>query len=860
MGNEAPFDWKNPDYGPVYAARIARLKRIRETPGMLAGLKEFYKTHPVEFITCFGMTFDPRNVEVDRPAVVPFVLFPKQVEFIQWLYDRWRGREDGLAEKSRDMGVSWLCVAFAVWMITFWPGTVVGFGSRKEEYVDKLGDPKSLFWKVRAFIDLLPVEFRPGAEKFDSKVHAPHMRIINPENGSTIVGEAGDNIGRGNRASVYIKDEAQPLTARILTPFGWQTMRDMRVGSQVIGADGAPHVVRQIKDSVAQVYRLVFSDGTTVEASHNHLWAVRNVIGKKRDVVVRTHEIAATFAYESPRGHRQYRWRVPVTKPVQFASGAALPLHPYIVGVLLGDGSVGSGTIRFTSADKQVVEEVQSLLPVGSLVTGGDGCIQYRIVSGVGRGRGKRGDSNVIKAAVRAAGIEGMRSADKHIPSIYLFASVADRLALLQGLMDTDGSGSGGVASFHSSAKQLSDDVRFLVESLGGTATQNVKPDARGYRDMWVLHIMLPMPVFRLTRKLSALRPRKHPAGRTVVGIEAIGEREVRCITVDGDLYLTDHCVVTHNSAFYDRPEAIDAALSQTANCKIDVSTPNGSGNPFYRKAHGGKIKKFVFDWTDDPRKDQAWYDKQVATLDPVIVAQEIDRDYESSVTNAFIPGVSVLDAMARGPADVVAHGRLRVGIDVARFGDDKSVILFRRGRVVLKLIELSKSDITQVAGRARAEIVAYGERPEQIAVDTIGLGAGVADILRAWYPDTFDRRSEKRIKTVVDVNSALVMDDGVNYNLRAAMWSEMREWIKTASLPNDPELKSDLTALRYLFKGGLLLIESKEDAKRRGIKSPDRADALALTFAVPTLAEPERKPIKARPFATYDAAMGALG
>lgn len=512
------FDWKNPDYTAVYQQRIGFLKKIRGEPGMLLGLREYYKTHPIEFINCFGMTSDPRNAERGLPVVTPFLLFPRQAEFIQWLYDRWRAREDGLAEKSRDMGVSWLCVAFAVWMWLFYGGAVVGFGSRKEEYVDKIGDPKSLFWKIRTFISLLPDEFKPAG--FDDRKHAPHMRIINPENSSTIVGEAGDNIGRGNRASIYIKDE----------------------------------------------------------------------------------------------------------------------------------------------------------------------------------------------------------------------------------------------------------------------------------------------------------------------------------------------------SAFYDRPEAIDAALSQTANCKIDVSTPNGSGNPFYRKAHGGKIKKFVFDWTDDPRKDQAWYDKQVATLDPVIVAQEIDRDYESSVTNAFIPGVSVLDAMARGPADVVAHGRLRVGIDVARFGDDKSVILFRRGRVVLKLIELSKSDITQVAGRARAEIVAYGERPEQIAVDTIGLGAGVADILRAWYPDTFDRRSEKRIKTVVDVNSALVMDDGVNYNLRAAMWSEMREWIKTASLPNDPELKSDLTALRYLFKGGLLLIESKEDAKRRGIKSPDRADALALTFAVPTLAEPERKPIKARPFATYDAAMGALG
>ena len=118
----------------------------------------------------------------------------------------WRGREDWLVEKCRDVGLSWLCVAVAVWMFLFQPGTVVGFGSRKEEYVDKLGDPKALFWKIRTFIDLLPAEFRPAG--WNSDKHAPFMRVINPETGAAIVGEAGDNIGRGNRTSIYFWDES----------------------------------------------------------------------------------------------------------------------------------------------------------------------------------------------------------------------------------------------------------------------------------------------------------------------------------------------------------------------------------------------------------------------------------------------------------------------------------------------------------------------------------------------------------------------------------------------------------------------------------------------------------------------------
>lgn len=498
----AEFDWKNPDYDQVFKDRAEKLKRIREQ-GLQHGLMEFYRDKPADFVNDWGMTFDPRNAEVGLPTTVPFLLFPKQREFLGWLLDRWRAREDGLVEKSRDMGVSWLCVAFSAWMMIFHPGTVTGFGSRKEEYVDKIGDPKSLFWKLRQFINLLPVEFKPAG--WNESKDAPHMRVLNRGNDSSVIGEAGDNIGRGNRTSIYFKDE----------------------------------------------------------------------------------------------------------------------------------------------------------------------------------------------------------------------------------------------------------------------------------------------------------------------------------------------------SAFYERAEAIDAALSQTSNCKIDVSTPNGAGNPFYRKAHNGKVKKFVFDWKDDPRKGPEWYQKQVETLDAVVVAQEVDRNYESSVVNAFIPGHLVTEAMRRGPSEVRAVGGLRVGIDVARFGNDSTVITFRRGRVLLEQIGLSKLDVTQVAGRARMEISAYNETPEQIAVDTIGIGSGVADILRGWYG-----------KVVVDVNSSERMSNGQDYNLRAFMWREMREWLKTASIPNDDELRVDLSALRYLFKGGELLLESKDDAKKRGVQSPDAGDSLALTFAKPTFYDPDEH-VTIGGFAPLDSELG---
>ena len=202
------FDFRNPDYTTIFAERAERLQRLRameqdEAHRVLTHLFAYYRDRPWEFINDWGCTFDPRLVERGLPAVVPFILFPKQVEWCQWVVAKWRAQEPGLTEKSRDMGVSWLAIALASTLCLFYEGLAIGFGSRKEEYVDKLGAPKSLFWKAREFLKLTPPEFRPGW----SPTNAPHMRISFPHTGSVMMGEAGDSIGRGDRASIYFTDE-----------------------------------------------------------------------------------------------------------------------------------------------------------------------------------------------------------------------------------------------------------------------------------------------------------------------------------------------------------------------------------------------------------------------------------------------------------------------------------------------------------------------------------------------------------------------------------------------------------------------------------------------------------------------------
>jgi hypothetical protein len=199
------FDWKNPEYVSVYREREQRLRWLQADRSRIPGMREYYRTHIPQFITDWGVTADPRNVDIGLPAVIPFILFPKQEEWIEWFFRRWHGRDPGITEKSRESGLSWLAIATACSICLLNRGVAVGFGSRKQEYVDQIGSPKSLLEKARIFLHNLPVEF---SGTWNRSKHAPQMRIMFPDTDSFIGGEIGDEIGRGDRTSFYFVDEA----------------------------------------------------------------------------------------------------------------------------------------------------------------------------------------------------------------------------------------------------------------------------------------------------------------------------------------------------------------------------------------------------------------------------------------------------------------------------------------------------------------------------------------------------------------------------------------------------------------------------------------------------------------------------
>lgn len=198
------FDYKHPDYAPIIKARIRLLQQLRSSPKQFVALKKHYSNGAqgcIDFIDDWVTGYDPRNISLGRPAHFPLVMFPKQREFIQWLYDRYSQSECGLVDKSRDSGATVLAVAFSIWLCIFFPGSKIGIGSRKEQLVDKEGDADSIFEKARQMVRSIPREFVPAAKY-------KHMQIAFTATDSAITGEAGDNIGRGGRNSMYIKDES----------------------------------------------------------------------------------------------------------------------------------------------------------------------------------------------------------------------------------------------------------------------------------------------------------------------------------------------------------------------------------------------------------------------------------------------------------------------------------------------------------------------------------------------------------------------------------------------------------------------------------------------------------------------------
>lgn len=416
-----------------------------------------------------------------------------------------------------------------------------------------------------------------------------HKHLVTGKDSKTLLRIAGDNVDLlAPRGSA----KAQPLYEKVLTLCGWVEMRDIKVGDYVISQDGTPtQVTRVHPQGVKSCYRVTFTDGSSVECSDDHLWTVRNLAGGNprafkvldlnhirtkvfvkssggmRGRVVETIYREATPQEKPWLDYRGYaKYHIPIVQPIQFPE-LYLPVHPYLLGVLIGDGSIKyKDAVCFSTGDEEMLTLVQECLPNGLVVKRKGTSSNYSISKQIRFGQRE----NAVLDGLRTLGLSNCGSLDKFIPPDYLFTSVKDRIALLQGLMDTDGCvagdrggtrSGGGNLTFCTISKQLLEGIVHLVQSLGGVATVHAPQknwythngEKRQGQTSYRIGIKLPWNIqpFRLQRKLTRYKPcTKLLPTRGITNIEYVGETEMQCITVahKSQLYITSNYIVTHNS------------------------------------------------------------------------------------------------------------------------------------------------------------------------------------------------------------------------------------------------------------------------------------------------------------------------
>ncbi|HVM29136.1 MAG TPA: PhoH family protein, partial [Mycobacteriales bacterium] len=379
----------------------------------------------------------------------------------------------------------------------------------------------------------------------------------------------------------YMRGRAMVTDTPVLTPDGFRSIGELQVGDLVIGSNGVPTPVLGVyPQGRKEVFRISAQDGASTVVCGEHLWAVRTRSDVRRGKgwrVLETQQMVGRL-----RAAHAHRFELPVVAPVQLPS-RPVPMDPYCLGLLLGDGCISNKSLRFSTADPELL---------GALAVGLDVLVErhmrydFLLKRNDGEGRGGTVTAHPIVARLRELGLAGRTSSDKFIPEVYKLNSVEVRLAVLQGLLDTDGGpvrqrGRTCRVQYTTCSDRLRDDVIWLVRSLGGVAyarTRAAEGRAPGHArgrdlhhrlDAHTLEIRLPAGVqpFRLNRKREAYEADGggRPA-RYVHSIEPAGDAECVCISVaaQDSLYVTEDFLVTHNT-LNDAFIILDEAQNTTA-------------------------------------------------------------------------------------------------------------------------------------------------------------------------------------------------------------------------------------------------------------------------------------------------------
>lgn len=745
------------------------------------------------------------------------------------------------------------------------------------------------------------------------------------------------------------------LETPVLTPNGYVPIKNIHPGDKVVDIDGKIVEVMwesEIKQS-PKSYKLIFDTGTEVVADAEHQWYVRDRKnrekqsrrtkkyrekrkktrkrrgkGEKREytykeppkpVVLTTEEMFNNKHIKAGKNPNSPNYTIDVNKAIEFEE-KDLPLDPYVLGCWLGDGSSNGG--GFTNPDSEIIDRISKLYDIYEINT-------------------SRGYDWYIKGLVTDLRKLNLVN-NKHIPHDYLFGSYEQRLALIQGLMDTDGCiGKNGKSEFSSCIKELTVGLKFLLNSIGIKTSKVYTNVAKLYgvrkQDRHRLNFRTKLPVFTVKRKLDRLpeKIRKTQNYHYIQDIEKVDSVPMKCIGVDSKTHtflVTDSLIATHNSVWgvndmlqccldfagnrvgifrYENSVFINTTMKTIEQWILNVDglvkkhnqtkktiTLFNDSEIFYgglkpsSTASGDSLKLikslelsacFIDEVTDVPEnvfnflcgrlerwkaKDvksgkivtpprrlccscnpelgwvkSRWIDKNLdgysfipskasenphlpdsytddlrKTLPADMVERYVDGNWEVVVNfESVFPANWLNDAVNNNNYTPSDGDEVVFGVDVATFGDDKSVIAMRKGYKVeiLQVIDsISTTDLaTQVA------MMADYYEPSIINIDSIGVGQGVCDrLMDMGYP-------------VMPFVGGESPEDGRFLNRRSEAHWNVRKLLerKMLDLPDDPDLINEMGVIKYLvnLSERRIQVESKPAIKKRLGKSPDLNDAI---------------------------------
>lgn len=348
--------------------------------------------------------------------------------------------------------------------------------------------------------------------------------------------------------------KAMPLSSRILAEDGWKTFAEIKVGDKVWGEDGNLYEVDGVYDrGIKSVYGITMNDGGYAESCDEHLWKIYTTSDRSHKNNGRVLPLSE-FKDKIKTFDGKANAFIDVSKPINFTKKEHI-IDPYLLGVLIGDGCVTSGTPTITNPSQELFDSL--ILPNGVKLVERhnlERCLTYGIT------RTDNSNSNFFTSELKRLGIFGNKSITKFIPNEYLIDSLENRISLLQGLNDTDGFADGTHFEYSTSSEELSNNYAELVRSLGGTA--KIKSRIPKYTNNGLkkegnisfrVYCVFPNDIepFKLTSKKEKFTKRtKYFPKRFIEQIVYKGEEEVRCISVTNPshLYITDDYIVTHNT------------------------------------------------------------------------------------------------------------------------------------------------------------------------------------------------------------------------------------------------------------------------------------------------------------------------